>query len=64
MSTLHKPPETLPGPLTPEKVRRARERTAAIRDDLRRQGIDFSRLPDPVEELVRARDASYGDEDS
>lgn len=43
-------------PLTPEKVRRARERTAAIRDGLRRQGIDFSRLPDPVEELVKARD--------
>jgi hypothetical protein len=63
MSTPRNPPqaEPFPGPLTPEKVRRARERTAAIRDDLRRQGIDFSRLPDPVEELVKARDAGYED---
>jgi hypothetical protein len=51
--------EALPGPLTPDKVRRARKRTAAIRDDLRRQGIDFSRLPDPVDELAKARDAGY-----
>jgi len=48
-----------PGPLTPEKVRRARERTAAIHEDLRRQGIDFARLPDPVEELVKVREAGY-----
>ncbi|HXT36047.1 MAG TPA: hypothetical protein VN837_10750 [Chloroflexota bacterium] len=53
--------ESMPGPLTPEKVRRARERTAAIRDDLHRQGVDFSRLPDPVDELVRARNAGYRD---
>ena len=50
-------PEALPGPLTPKKVRRAHERTAAIRDDLCRQDVVFSRLPDPVEELVQARDA-------
>ena len=47
----------VPGPLTPEKVRRARERSAAIRADVQRHGVDFSRLPDPVEELVKARDA-------
>ena len=51
--------ENFPGPLSPEKVRRARERTAAIRADLQRQGVDFSRLPDPVDELVKARDAGY-----
>jgi len=48
-----------PGPLTPEKVRRARERTAAIHEDLRRHGVDFSQLPDPVEELVKARETGY-----
>ncbi len=48
-----------PGPLTPEKVRRARERTAAIHEDLRRQGVDFTRLPDPVDELIKAREAGY-----
>jgi len=48
-----------PGPLTPEKVRRARERTAAIHEDLRRTGVDFTRLPDPVDELIKAREAGY-----
>jgi len=48
-----------PGPLTPEKVRRARERTAAIHEDLRRKGVDFTRLPDPVDELIKAREAGY-----
>ena len=51
--------DDFPGPLTPEKVRRARERTAAIHEDLRRQGVDFTRLPDPVEELIKAREAGY-----
>jgi hypothetical protein len=54
-------PEVLPGPLTPEKVRRAREHTAAVREELARQGVDFSRLADPVDELVKARDAGYRD---
>ncbi len=48
-----------PGPLTPEKVRWARERTAAVHDRLRRCGVDFSQLPDPVEELIKARNAGY-----
>jgi len=50
--------ETLPPPLTPERVRRAREYIAAIHADLRRRGIDLSRFPDPVEELSKARTAS------
>jgi len=48
-----------PGPLTPEKVRRARERTAVIHEDLRRRGVDLSQLPDPVEELIKVRNAGY-----
>jgi hypothetical protein len=55
------PTDNVPGPLTPEKVRRARERIAAIRDELRSQGVDFSRLPDPVDELIQARNAGYRD---
>jgi len=48
-------------PLTPEKVRRVRERIAAVREDIRRRGIDPAHLPDPVEELVKARDAGGWD---
>ncbi len=51
MDTSYTPPsrpEDVPGSLTPEKVRRARERVA-----------DLSQLPDPVEELIKARDAGY-----
>ncbi len=62
MDTAQDPPpatDGFPGPLTPEKVRRARARTAAIHEDLRRQGVDFARLPDPVEELIKAREAGY-----
>jgi len=51
--------DEFPGPLTPEKVRRARERVAAIHDRIRQRGVDLSQLPDPVEELVKARDAGY-----
>jgi hypothetical protein len=51
--------DAFPGLLTPEKVRKARERTAAIHEDLRRQGVDFARLPNPVEELIKAREAGY-----
>ena len=58
-NTLSPSRETIPGPLTPEKVRRARAHTAAIREELRRQGVDFSRLLDPVDELIKARDAGY-----
>jgi len=50
-----------PGPLTPEKVRRAIERTAAVRERIRARGIDLSQLPDPVEELIKAREAGYRD---
>ena len=50
-----------PGPLTPEKVRRAIERTAAVRERIRARGVDLSQLPDPVEELIKARDAGYRD---
>jgi hypothetical protein len=49
--------EGVPRPLTPEKIRRARARIAAVHEDIRRRGVDLSRLPDPVEELVKARDA-------
>ncbi len=51
--------DDFPGPLTPEKVQRAREHVAAIHDRIRRRGVDLSRLPDPVEELIKARDAGY-----
>jgi hypothetical protein len=46
-----------PPPLTPERVRLARERVAAIREQIRRRGVDLAQLPDPVEELIKARDA-------
>ncbi len=46
-----------PPPLTPERVRQARERVATIREQIRRHGVDLAQLPDPVEELVKARDA-------
>jgi hypothetical protein len=48
----------MPGPLTPEKVRRFRTHVAAVHDRLRARGVDPTRLPDPVEELIKARDAS------
>jgi hypothetical protein len=48
-----------PGPLTVEKVRRARERVAAIHERIRQRGVDLSQLPDPVEELIKAREAGY-----
>ncbi len=50
-----------PGPLTPEKVRRAIERTEAVRERIRARGVDLSQLPDPVEELIKAREAGYRD---
>ncbi len=56
-----RPTDGFPGPLTPEKVQRARARTAAIHEDLRQQGLDFSQLPDPVEELIKVREAGYRD---
>jgi hypothetical protein len=46
-----------PPRLTPERVRRAREQVAAVREQIRRRGVDLSRLPDPVEELRKTRDA-------
>ncbi len=55
------PVDGYPGPLTPEKVRRARERTEAVREQIRQRGVDLSHLPDPVEELIKAREAGYQD---
>lgn len=49
--------ESFPPPLTPERVERALDRVAAIHERMRRNGIDVSRLPDPVEALIKARDA-------
>ena len=48
----------MPGPLTPEKVRRFRAHVAAVHDRLRARGVDPTQLPDPVEELSKARDVS------
>jgi endonuclease/exonuclease/phosphatase family metal-dependent hydrolase len=62
MTTSHTPPpdnQHVPGPLTAEKVRRFRADVAAVQERLRERGVDPSRLPDPVEELVKARDAGY-----
>ncbi|MDQ2831684.1 MAG: hypothetical protein M3Y74_21880 [Chloroflexota bacterium] len=64
MNTSQTPPlagDHLPGPLTVEKVRRFRTHVAAVHDRLRARGVDPARLPDPVEELIKARDA--GNED-
>ncbi len=55
------PADGFPGPLTPEKVRRARERTEAVRERIRQRGVDLSQLPDPVEELIKAREVGYRD---
>jgi hypothetical protein len=44
-------------PITPEQVRRVRARIAAVHEDIRRRGVDPTQLPDPVAELVKARDA-------
>lgn len=46
-----------PPPLTPERVQRALDRVAAIHERIRRRGVDLSHLPDPVQELIKARDA-------
>ncbi len=46
-----------PPALTAERLQRAREQVAAIREAIRRRGVDLSRLPDPVEELSKARTA-------
>ena len=46
-----------PPPLTPERVELALDRVAAIHERIRRRGIDLSRLADPVDALVKARDA-------
>ncbi len=60
METPRWPPpssEYVPGPLTPANVRRVREQITAVHEHIRQRGVDPSRLPDPVEELVKARDA-------
>lgn len=43
--------------ITPEKVRRVRARIEAVHEDIRRRGVDPPHLPEPVAELVKARDA-------
>ena len=53
----HVTKDGFPPPLTPERAQRALERVAAIRERIRRRGIDLSALPDPVEELSKARAA-------
>jgi hypothetical protein len=61
MDTPRTPPpsaEGVPGPLTPEKVRRFRARVAAVHEHLCARGVDPTQLPDPVEELIKARDAA------
>lgn len=45
-----------PPPLTPERAQRALDRVAAIHERIRRRGVDLSRLPDPVDALIKARD--------
>lgn len=62
MTTSQNPPpadDQMPGPLTPEKVRRARERVAAIHERICQRGVAPAQLPDPVEELIKAREAGY-----
>jgi hypothetical protein len=44
-------------PLTTERLQRAREQVATIREAIRQRGVDLSQLPDPVEELSKARAA-------
>jgi hypothetical protein len=46
-----------PPPLTAERLREAREQVAAIREAVRQRGVDLMQLPDPVEELSKARAA-------
>ncbi len=60
MNTPHSPSQSddhMGGPVTPEKIRRFRAHVAAVHDHMRERDIDPTRLPDPVEELVKARDA-------
>ncbi len=47
-----------PPPLTAERLQRAREQVAAIREAIHRRGVDRAQLPDPVEELSKARAAA------
>ena len=51
----HRSDDGFPPPLTPERVRQARERVEAIRERIRKRGVDLAELPDPVEELSKAR---------
>lgn len=44
-----------------ERLRRAREQVAAMRETVRRRGVDLAQLPDPVEELSKVRDAGHGE---
>lgn len=60
MDTSHDPSpaaDGFPPPLTAERLRRAREQVASIREAVRRRGVDLAQLPDPVEELSKARAA-------
>ena len=60
METSHTPPPvavSVPRPLTPDKVRQVRAHIAAVHDHIRQRGVDPTRLPDPVKELIKARGA-------
>jgi len=48
----------IPPPLNKERVERVLARIAVIHEEIRRQGIDLSRLPDPVEILRQTRDGT------
>lgn len=50
-----------PPPLTEERLNRARAKVAAIRATVERRGVDMSQLPDPVDELSKARVAGGWD---
>ena len=59
METPQSPRETFDGYpllLKPERLERALTRVVAIHKCLRQRGNDPARLPNPVEELVKARD--------
>lgn len=55
------PNDGFPPPPTAERVHQAREQVAAIREQIRRRGVDLSQLPDPVEALSKARAAGGWD---
>lgn len=57
----HTSNDGFPPPLTPERAQRALDHVAAIHEQMRRDGMDPARLPDPVDALIKARDAGGWD---